>query len=220
MLKSSIRSFSNISKPAEFFQTNRENHTRDRPSLKGGNLLGSFGLIFLLLFPPSLWSSEKNQLSGFRSGSFLNQAFSESGSHSEVPELSIFAEFDQFMVDPGARLSLLVRVLIPEGWHLYSIHGSDDGDYVPTRLEAFSKVHQLNGPLREKPPILEWDAVLEKEVLLHRGELLLEQDFQISPEASGGIQDFEGELVFQACNNSICVPLSRQPFSAALEIRS
>ena len=150
----------------------------------------------------------------------MNQAFSESGSHSEVPELSIFAEFDQFKVDPGARLSLQMRVLIPEEWHLYSIHGSDDGDYVPPRLEAFSKVHQLNGPLREKPPILEWDAVLEKEVLLHRGELLLEQDFQISPEASGGLQDFEGELVFQACNNSICVPLSRQPFSAALEIRS
>ena len=220
MLKSSIRSFSSISKPAEFFQAYRENHTRDRPSAKGGNLLGSFGLIFLLLFPPSLWSSEKNQLSGLRSESFLNQAFSESGSHSEVPELSIFAEFDQFKVDPGARLSLQMRVLIPEGWHLYSIHGSDDGDYIPTRLEAFSKVHQLNGPLREKTPILEWDAVLEKEVLLHRKELLLEQDFQISPEASEGIQDFEGELVFQACNNSICVPLSRQPFSAALEIRS
>ena len=220
MLKSSIRSFSSISKPAEFFQAYRENQTRDRPSLKGGNLIGSLGLIFLLLFPSSLWSSEKNQLSGLRSESFLNQAFSESGFHSEVPELSIFSEFDQFKVDPGARLSLLVRILIPEGWHLYSIHGSEDGDYVPTRLEVFSKVHQLNGPLREKSPILEWDAVLEKEVLLHRGELLLEQEFQISPEASGGIQDFEGELVFQACNNSICVPLSRQPFSAALEIRS
>ena len=220
MLKSSIRFFSSISKPAEFYQAYRKNHTQDRPSPKGGNLLGSFGLIFLLLFPHSLWSSEKNQLPVLRSESFLNQAFSESGSHSEVPELSIFAEFDQFKVDPGARLSLQVRVLIPEGWHLYSIHGSDDGDYVPTRLEAFSKVHQLNGPLREKPPILEWDAVLEKEVLLHRGELLLEQDFQISPEASVGIQDFKGELVFQACNNSICVPLSRQPFSAALEIRS
>ena len=220
MLKSSILSFSNISKPAEFFQTNRENHIKDPPSPKGGNYLGSFGLIFLLLFPPSLWSSEKNQPPVLRSESFLNQAFSESGSHSEVPELSIFAEFDQFKVDPGTRLSLQVRVLIPEGWHLYSIHGSDDGDYIPTRLEAFSKVHQLNGPLREKPPILEWDAVLEKEVLLHRGELLLEQDFQISPEASEGIQDFEGELLFQACNNSICVPLSRQPFRAALEIRS
>ena len=220
MLKSSIRFFSSISKPADFYQTYRENHTRDRPSPKGGNLLGSFVLIFLLLFPHSLWSSEKNQLSGLQSESFLNQAFSESGSHSEVPELSIFAEFDQFRVDSGARLSLLVRVLIPEGWHLYSIHGSDDGDYVPTRLEAFSEVHQLNGPLREKTPILEWDAVLEKKVLLHRGELLLKQDFQISPEASEGIQDFEGELVFQACNNSICVPLSRQTFSAALEIRS
>ena len=220
MLKSLIQFFNSISKPAEFFQACRGNHTRDRPSPKGGNLLGSFGLIFLLLFPSSLWGSEKNQLPALRSGTFLNQAFSESGSHSEVPELSIFAEFDHFKVDPGARLSLLVRVLIPEGWHLYSIHGNDDEDYVPTRLEAFSKVHQLNGPLREKPPILEWDAVLEREVLLHRGELLLEQDFQISPEASEGIQDFEGELVFQACNNSICVPLSRQPFSAALEIRS
>ena len=218
MLKSSIRSFSSISKPAEFFQAYRGNHTRDRPSPKGGNLLGSFGLIFLLIFPPSLWSSEKNQLSGLRSESFLNQAFSESGSYSEVPELRIFAEFDQFKVDPGARLSLQVRVLIPEGWHLYSIHGSEDGDYVPTRLEVFSTVHKLNGPLREKSPILEWDAVLEKEVLLHRGELLLEQDFQISPEASEGIQDFEGELVFQACNNSICVPLSRQPFLSLIHI--
>ena len=220
MLKSSIRSFNSISKPAEFFQAYQGNHTRDCPSPKGGNLLGSFGLIFLLLFPPSLWSSEKNQLPVLRSESFLNQAFSESGSHSEVPELSIFAEFDQFKVDPGTRLSLQGRVLIPEGWHLYSIHGSEDGDYVPTRLEAFSKVHQLNGPLREKTPILEWDAVLEKKVLLDRKELLLEQDFQISPEASGGIQDFEGELVFQACNNSICVPLSRKPLSAALELRS
>ena len=129
MLKSSIRSFSSISKPAEFFQANRGNHTQDRPSPKSGNLLGSFGLIFLLLFPPILWSSEKNQLPALRSGSFfLNQAFSESGSNSEVPELSIIAEFDQFKVDPGARLSLQVRVLIPEGWHLYSIHGSEDGD--------------------------------------------------------------------------------------------
>ena len=149
MLKSSIRFFSSISKPAEFFQAYRENHTRDRPSPKGGNLLGSFGLIFLLLFTPSLWSSEKNELPVLRSESFLNQAFSESGFHSEVPELSIFAEFDHFKVDPGARLSLQVRVFIPEGWHLYSIHGSDDGDYIPTRLEAFSKVHQLNGPLRD-----------------------------------------------------------------------
>ena len=149
MLKSSIRSFSSIIKPAEFYQAYRENHTRDRPSPKSGNLLGSFGLIFLLFFPPSLWSSEKNQLPALRSESFLNQAFSESGSHSEVPELSIFAEFDQFKVDPGARLSLLVRVLIPEGWHLYSIHGTNDGDYVPTRLEAFSKVHLLSGPMRE-----------------------------------------------------------------------
>ena len=127
MLKSSIRSFSSISKPAEFFQGYRRNHARDRPSPESGNLLGSFGLIFLLLFPPSLLSLEKNQLSGLRSGSFLNQAFSKSGSHSEVPELSIFAEFDQFKVDPGTRLSLQVRVLIPEGWHLYSIHGSEDG---------------------------------------------------------------------------------------------
>ena len=206
MLKSSIRSFSSISKPAEFFQAYRGTHTRDRPSPKGGNLLGSLGLIFLLLFPPSLWSSEKKQLHALRSESFLNQAFSESGSHSEVPELSIFAEFDQFKVDPGARLSLLVRVLIPEGWQLYSIHGSDDGDYIPTRLEVFSKVHQLNGPLREKPPILEWDAVLEKEVLLHRGELLLEQDFQISHEASEGIQDFEGELVSRPVTTAFVFP--------------
>ena len=131
MLKSSIRSFSSISKPAEFYQANRENHTQDRPSPKGGNLLGSFGLIFFLLFPPSLWSSEKNQLSGLRSESFLNQAFSESGSHSEVPELSIFAEFDQFKVDPGARLSLQVRVLIPEGWHLYSMVPMTETTYRP-----------------------------------------------------------------------------------------
>ena len=178
-----------------------------------------FLILLLILFSPTPSSSKETQVPVLRSGSFLSDAFSDSGTEATVPELHIFAEFNQFQVVSGSELTLEVRVFIPEGWHLYSIQSSDATDFVPTRLKASSSVHMLKDSLRENIPLLQWDAVIEKQVYLHQGHMLLEQDYLISPDASEGIQDLEGELIFQACNNNICVPLSRQPFKAALEIR-
>ena len=178
-----------------------------------------FLILLLILFSPTPSSSKETQVPVLRSGSFLSDAFSDSGTEATVPELRIFAEFNQFQVVSGSELTLEVRVFIPEGWHLYSIQSSDATDFVPTRLKASSSVHMLKDSLRENIPLLQWDAVIEKQVYLHQGQMLLEQDYLISPDASEGIQDLEGELIFQACNNNICVPLSRQPFTAALEIR-
>ena len=178
-----------------------------------------FLILLLILFSPTPSSSKETQVPVLRSGSFLSDAFADSGTEATVPELRIFAEFNQFQVVSGSELTLEVRVFIPEGWHLYSIQSSDATDFVPTRLKASSSVHMLKDSLRENIPLLQWDAVIEKQVYLHQGQMLLEQDYLISPDASEGIQDLEGELIFQACNNNVCVPLSQQPFTAALEIR-
>ena len=175
--------------------------------------------LLLNLFSPALSNSKETQVPVLRTGSFLSDAFSDSGTEAAVPELQIFAEFNQFQVASGSQLTLEVRVFIPEGWHLYSIQSSESKDFVPTRLKASSSVLLLKDSLRENTPLLQWDAVLKKQVYLHQGQMLLEQDYRISPDASLGIQDLEGELIFQACNNNISAPLTRQPFTAALEIR-
>ena len=220
MWKSLIRSFSSSSRPAEFRIGNWTQDQRDQVPWFCETLLRFGCLIFLLiLFSPAPSNSKETQVPVLRTGSFLSDAFSDSGTEAAVPELRIFAEFNQFQVISGSELTLQVRVFIPEGWHLYSIQSSDATDFVPTRLKASSSVHMLKDSLRENIPLLQWDAVIEKQVYLHQGQMLLEQDYLISPDASEGIQDLEGELIFQACNNNICVPLSRQPFTAALEIR-
>ena len=172
----------------------------------------------MFLVSPRFLSSVENEVPLLKSSSFLNDAFSKSGTDVEVPELRIFAEFNRFQAKQGSHLTLEVRVFIPDGWHLYSIQKTDSKDFFPTQLRASSKVHLLKNALRENPPVLEWDSVLEKQVYLHKEELMLEQDYLISQESPEGIQDLVGELIFQACNNNVCVPLSRQSFTAALVI--
>ena len=151
-----------------------------------------------------------------RSGTKSFLAFQDEAQ--DFPELRIYAEFDHARARPGADVTLQVRCFIPEGWHIYSIMPQDSGGPLPTRMEASSAAHRPHGELRENQPVKEWDEALERLVELHRGQLLLEQDYQIPEETPEGIKDLEGALFFQSCNNRVCVPLRRQIFSAPLEI--
>ncbi len=151
-----------------------------------------------------------------RSGTMSFLAFQDEAQ--DFPELQIYAEFDHAKVRPGADVTLQVRCFIPEGWHIYSIILQDFGGPLPTRMEASSAAHRPHGELRENQPVKEWDEALERLVELHRGQLLLEQDYQIPEETPEGIKDLEGTLFYQSCNNRVCIPLRRQIFSAPLEI--
>ena len=134
------------------------------------------------------------------------------------PRIQIYAEFDQYSVPSGSEVTLVTRILIPAGWHVYSIRKQGNDFPLPTRLETSSKTHLKLGKLRETPPLRHWDDALEKHVYLHREQFLLEQDFLIAVDAAQGIQDLNGYIHFQSCDNRICVPIRQQAFSAALEI--
>ncbi len=137
---------------------------------------------------------------------------------SSGPALRLFAEFAFLTVKPGTRTTLYLRGFIPDGWHIYSIfQQGEDGPY-PTTIKTDSRAHLPVGALRESPVVRKWDGALEKELAVHLGTFTLEQDFHIMEDTSEGIHDLTGTLLFQACDNRICVPLRRQKFTAPLEI--
>ena len=174
----------------------------------------------LLLFIPSLSQAQSPATPSFEDPKLPEELslLAFQNADKVFPGLRIFAEFDRYKVAWGTEVTLLIRVFIPKGWHVYSVRKQDKDGPLPTRVEASSKIHRRLGELRETPPLQQWDDALEMHVNVHREQFLLEQNYLIVEDVPESIQDLNGFLIFQSCDNRVCVPVRQQAFSAPLEI--
>jgi DsbC/DsbD-like thiol-disulfide interchange protein len=135
-----------------------------------------------------------------------------------LPELQVYAEFERAAVEAGSEVDLVVRVTVPTGWHVYSIHPAGESGPEPTRLEILSS-HQPAAALSESPPLQTYDDALQQVVPVHKTLFELRQRIRIAEDQSAGYHDLRGQLAYQVCDNRICAPLQTTPFEAPLTIQ-
>ncbi|MBF0280277.1 MAG: hypothetical protein HQM13_20940 [SAR324 cluster bacterium] len=138
----------------------------------------------------------------------------------ETPPLKIYAEFDTFPAAPGALVTLIVRGFIEPGWHIYSTQDQGEDAPPPTTITYRNSAHQKIGTLQESAPEVIEDQALNLRLAVHKNEFIFRQQFKISMRSPDTMQDFEGDLHFQMCDNKICTPHQVQSFATPLTIEN
>ena len=68
-----------------------------------------------------------------------------------------------------------------------------------------------------KPQILDLKAIKER-VPVYQGHLRLSRDLTVSPAIRSSLVELRASLEYQACDDSICYPPAKVPFTFSLEV--
>ncbi|MBF0349570.1 MAG: hypothetical protein HQM11_00975 [SAR324 cluster bacterium] len=135
--------------------------------------------------------------------------------------VTLYAEFNPFVVTPGTDVHLQIQVFPATGWHVYSILPQPDGGPDPTTLTLSLPAFLVPvGVLTESPAEKKQDLVLEMEVALHEKPFLLSQALRLKSDAPVGEYNISGTLSFHACDQRICAPLQHASFVTSLTVNS
>ncbi len=141
------------------------------------------------------------------------------GATEEPEPPQVYAEVAQYEVPAGAETTLRVYVTPAPGWHLYSVAPQGEWGPEPTRLVLQTPWLAPSGPLQETPPQTVADAAYQLDLLAHAQPFELTQTVQLHPDAPQGEQTAFGQLVYQACNQQICLPPQTQDVVVALSVQ-
>ena len=149
-------------------------------------------------------------------GSSLSDLF-ESSPTTDLPKLEVQAVLVPEITNPGAETELQVQVVIPTGWHIYSIEPAGELGPEPSTLTLLSG-HEIVAPLRESPPVRFYDEAFAQEVSVHQYGLELRLRIRIALDHPPGNSKLRAQLAYQACDNQICAPLQMKSLAAPLTI--
>lgn len=114
----------------------------------------------------------------------------------------------------AGRLRLHLDGRVPEGYHLYSVAPQGPFGPQPTKLELTEPDLISLGELRESEPELIEDQALDERLWVHRGDFWVERDYRLPTETPKQVRGF---LLYQVCDNLICLNPVKQPFLAAIK---
>lgn len=147
---------------------------------------------------------------------FLNGLF-----HSRSENLGVVvaavAEPDE--VKPGSEFHLLLRVTIPEGWHIYAMHLEGDLSQLATMVHFTENIFPVSGKWIESPPLFEMDGVLQKAVKSHKQSAEFSLLQKAPANVSAGDKFIVGTVIYHACDNKVCTLPKELPFQTRVRVR-
>ncbi len=142
-------------------------------------------------------------------------AFAQDGGFGDGSDDDVKAEIGDVtvssqMVVPGSSTTIHIPLEIDEGWHLY---GLEEVDSMPPSIDVPQWPEGLSpGATTESPEPHDFESfgVVQK---VHEGEITISLVVNVAADAKAGARTISGEIGFQACNDSSCVPQMPLPFS-------
>lgn len=128
----------------------------------------------------------------------------------DAPEVQLLAT----LYVESDRLRLHVDGRVPPGYHLYSVRPQGPFGPQPSRLELTHPALLPVGEARESKPSLIEDKALDERLWVHQGDFWIEQDY-IKPLKT--TKEVRGFLLYQVCDNLICLNPVKQHFLAAIQ---
>lgn len=110
----------------------------------------------------------------------------------------------------GEEIQPTVTVQIKKGWHLFSQQPEVPG-IKPTKLTVASQaadVVKIQFPKPEKA----YSSIFEKQITFYQDTVTIPVVLKVKPGTSGSIK-IDGQLEFQACSESLCMPPAKKKFS-------
>ncbi|MDX1631626.1 MAG: thioredoxin family protein [Thermoanaerobaculia bacterium] len=112
---------------------------------------------------------------------------------------------DRTGYEPGAEVRIAALLEIDEGWHVNSHRPSYDY-LIPTRLELFPPEGWGEAEIAYPEPIHATFTFAEEPLSVFEGETVIEGRLEIPSGAEEGMAPVRGELTYQACNDTQCLP--------------
>ncbi len=166
-------------------------------------------LWFCLVFPQLLLADEGLE-KGFLNG-FLH-------SRSENLGMVVEAVAEPDLVKPGSEFHLLLRVTIPEGWHIYAMHLEGDVSQLATVVHFSQNVFPVSGKWVESSPLIEMDGVLQMAVKSHKMSAEFSLLQKVPANMPSGDQTIVGTMVYHACDNKVCTLPKELPFQTRVRV--
>jgi len=125
-------------------------------------------------------------------------------------------------VRPGGVVRLIFQAALGESedgpWRMYALDSP-----LPTRAAdvSLNRLPQGVGPLGEME---QWGAMsgfdvwFDTTVTYFRDRALLWRDLQVESSAPEGPYEVQGEIIFMACNDRVCLPPARHTFAVIFDV--
>jgi len=114
-------------------------------------------------------------------------------------------------VVPGEMIDVKVEAAIDGEWHLYSATTPPGGPN-PTKFTLLSgDPFQISGPIRQSKPMTQFDANFGIQTELYSGSAEFWIPLKAAPTAASGEHDVRLQVVFQVCNDRVCLPPTKVP---------
>ena len=119
-------------------------------------------------------------------------------------------------LQPGEVLSITIDTKIDSNFLIYA---SDMRNLNPTHIEWIdsSYFRRIDIMTDSKAPKVKFDKYLQTDVLYHTDQVSFYQEYQLADNIIDGTVLLEGEFVYQACDDKMCIPFW-EPFSKEIFI--
>jgi DsbC/DsbD-like thiol-disulfide interchange protein len=98
---------------------------------------------------------------------------------------------------------VFLRATIDPGWHIYSQNVKDGGPIKTSFTFAPSKEYTLVGKTAEPAPITKFESVFSMNVSYFEKTVTFQQKVKLK---SANVSSVKGQLEYETCNNSKCLP--------------
>ncbi len=136
----------------------------------------------------------------------------------EDSRLSISVATEPAALKAGAEFTLHLRVVIAEGWHIYSMYLADLDAPLSTRIRLEPGPFSRRGKWKESLPGLLKDDAIEKAVKSHVGGAEFSLTLYAPEDLKSGNYPLKGILVYRACDNKVCTAPREAGFRARLRV--
>ncbi|MDK2973153.1 MAG: hypothetical protein PWP23_2908 [Candidatus Sumerlaeota bacterium] len=122
---------------------------------------------------------------------------------------------------PGETVRLEVTAEIDEGWYTYAFDPLAKG---PIKTSLDVKDNEVLAPIDgkewvEPKPKEKFDEGFQARVQYHAGKSVFTREFLVPENAPAGEATIAGTIRMQVCNDEVCLPPRRNPFTASLLVR-
>ena len=133
------------------------------------------------------------------------QSFEEFNQSRENPvNIGVEAIPEPARVDSGERFTLIVRVHLNEGWHIYSMRLQGKDKSLSTRIRMEKNFFLPMEAWKETSPEIMLDEALDKVVNIHKTGAEFSLEYEVPPALKQGKYPLGGTLVYRACDNRAC----------------
>lgn len=123
-------------------------------------------------------------------------------------------------VQPGSEVKISVVGTIGDGWKMYAIDSPPPSRGVRLHLDALPSGFTQQGDLWQAEPKEGYDPNFKKDVRYFEGTAEVGFTLAVGQDVTAGSHTVSGQVEFMICNDRMCLPPTRLPFSVDVTVAS